>query len=208
VATWPSQSLELRNSDLAVWPREAVAWMHRNPSAEHLVPTTPAQMVDDTTGQHVSGVAMGGTVMAHVPDWERLPDALKRVMATTGVAEHQAKLDLCRAISDRKIKVRFLVGKEEGSFRSIGEQVEGMVRHGSDADIATQLKPSDFDWQQSRQLQPWQDIQGGFGVISGLEVLRADVTKVLCGSGSKDESPQAPSPHEGRQQRRRGKSLA
>ena len=43
--------------------------------------------------------------MAYTPDWELLADALKRVMMS-GVGEDQAKADLCRAVSDRKIDVR------------------------------------------------------------------------------------------------------
>jgi len=38
-------SLVLRNNTLAVRPWEAIAWMHRNPNARHLVPKTPAEMV-------------------------------------------------------------------------------------------------------------------------------------------------------------------
>jgi hypothetical protein len=37
----------------------------------------------------------------YVPDWERLPDAVKRVMAT-GVKEDQAKQAICKAIANRK----------------------------------------------------------------------------------------------------------
>jgi hypothetical protein len=40
--TW--SSLSLRNSALAVRPREAIAWMCQNPNARHLVPGTPAQI--------------------------------------------------------------------------------------------------------------------------------------------------------------------
>ncbi len=40
--TW--SSLALRDSALAVRPREAIAWMCQNPNARHLVPGTPAQM--------------------------------------------------------------------------------------------------------------------------------------------------------------------
>jgi hypothetical protein len=42
--TW--SSLSLRNSAVAVRPREAIAWMHRNPNARHLVPTVLAGMAD------------------------------------------------------------------------------------------------------------------------------------------------------------------
>jgi 7-cyano-7-deazaguanine synthase in queuosine biosynthesis len=121
----------------------------------------------------------------YIPDWERLLNAVKRVM-TTGVNEATAKVDLCRAISDRKVKVRFRVEKEEG-IGSIGEVVVGTVRHGSDVAIPTHLKPSDFDWQRSRPLKPWRDIRQGFDMLAALwhlewiEVLRDDVSKVLCG---------------------------
>ena len=40
--TW--SSLALRNSALAVRPREAIAWMCQNPNARHLVPATPAEI--------------------------------------------------------------------------------------------------------------------------------------------------------------------
>jgi hypothetical protein len=42
----PWCSLTLRNSAVAVRPREAIAWMRRNPNARHLVPTIPGEMVE------------------------------------------------------------------------------------------------------------------------------------------------------------------
>lgn len=42
--TW--SSLNLRNSAVAVRPREAIAWMHRNPNARHLVPAVLAGMAE------------------------------------------------------------------------------------------------------------------------------------------------------------------
>ena len=92
--------------------------------------------------------------MAYVPDWERLSDALKRVMAT-GIAKDQAKRDICGAISDRKIKIRCLVEKEEG-FESFGERVVRTVRNGAEIEIPPHLKPSDFDWTKSHPRKPWQ----------------------------------------------------
>jgi hypothetical protein len=44
LATWTW--FELRSSALAVRPREAVAWLLRNPNARHLVPTTLAEMLE------------------------------------------------------------------------------------------------------------------------------------------------------------------
>jgi hypothetical protein len=54
--------------------------------------------------------------VAYTPDWEPLADALKRVMAT-GIGESEAKLDLCRAIGDRKIDIRVRVAASDHGMR-------------------------------------------------------------------------------------------
>jgi len=41
--TWPS--LALRNSALSIRPSQAIVWMHRNPTAQHLIPPTTAKIV-------------------------------------------------------------------------------------------------------------------------------------------------------------------
>jgi hypothetical protein len=146
--------------------------------------------IGDSGAELGSGDRRGGR---YVPDWERLPDAVDRIMAS-GMKESEAKLDLCRAISDRKIKVRFRVAKEEGSELSF-ETVEGTVRKGRDVDIPSHLTPRDFDWPRSRPLKPWRDIRGGFDSfatewrLDWIEVFRADVTRVLCGAENGGESP-------------------
>jgi hypothetical protein len=145
----------------------------------------------------------------YIPDWERMLDAAKRVMAT-GLKEGEAKLDLCHAISDRKIKIRFLVAKEEG-FGTIHEIVQGTVRQGSDVDIPSHLDPRDFDWLQSRPRKPWRDIRGVSVLethwwFEWIEVSRDDVTRVLCGGAESGHA--SPEGHGARKppQRRRGKS--
>ena len=50
--------------------------------------------------------------MAYVPDWERLSDALSRVMAA-GLSKPEAQRDICRAIVDRKISIRLQAAKAE-----------------------------------------------------------------------------------------------
>jgi len=52
--------------------------------------------------------------MVDVPEWERLADALKRVVAS-GVTESQAKVAICDAIADRSVTVRLFVGNIEGA---------------------------------------------------------------------------------------------
>jgi hypothetical protein len=51
-------------------------------------------------------MAVGGGFMAYVPDWEQLAEALKRVIEA-GFSRSEAQRDICRAIIDGKIKVRF-----------------------------------------------------------------------------------------------------
>jgi hypothetical protein len=145
----------------------------------------------------------------YVPDWERLLDAAKRV-TTAGVNESAAKVDLCQAISDRKIGIRFRVEREEG-IDSVGEAVVGTVRQGSEVDIPTHLKPSDFDWQRSRPLKPWRDIRRGHDMLAPLwylewiEVFRDDISRVLCG-GKKERLQAAAVGGRVQQQRHRSKS--
>jgi hypothetical protein len=129
--------------------------------------------------------------MAYVSDWERLPDALKRVMAS-GIEEDETKQDICNAIADRKIKIRGLVVKEEGRG-SFGERVVGTVRHGGEIEIPSHLSSRDFDWDNSRPVSPWQESpihnSGVFAArwhLEWIEVFRADVTILLCGATARD----------------------
>jgi hypothetical protein len=58
--TW--SSLSLRNSAVAVRPREAIAWMHRNPNARHLVPKVLAGMAESPAERTNVPGAEGGVV--------------------------------------------------------------------------------------------------------------------------------------------------
>jgi hypothetical protein len=121
-------------------------------------------------------------VVAYTPVWEPLADALKRVMAT-GESEAEAKIDLCRAVADRKIDVQVRIAASEYGMR-------GQVCSGGNVDVPVHLHPRDFDWVQSRPLKPW-PIGPKFGEhywsISGwknrlidlIELLTAHVTDVL-----------------------------
>jgi hypothetical protein len=139
--------------------------------------------IDEEEAVNASGGDYGGR---YIPDWERLIDAVKRVMAT-GVTEAGAKFDLCRAISDRKIRVRFLVAKSDGPGL-VGERIVNEVRLGSDAEVPLHLKPDDFEWRQSRPVKPWFEnrrraiIEPQNWHLDWIELFRADVTNVLCSS--------------------------
>ena len=118
--------------------------------------------------------------MAYAPDWERLADALKRVAATAD--EREAKVDLCNALGDRKIKVRVRVSEAEPSQ---GGEIFGVGNVG----VPPHLSPDDFDWGLSRPLKPWwvgpkpgqhyywtgKELRLDF-----IELWRADVTTIFC----------------------------
>jgi hypothetical protein len=107
--------------------------------------------------------------MAYVPDWERLSDVLKRVTAA-GVSEIEAKLDISRAVADRKIRGRLTVAMETDiaatwhqmvtNAQGLGtgpNHLAGSVEcfEGGNINVPSHLLPGDFDWQDSRPLLPW-----------------------------------------------------
>jgi hypothetical protein len=121
--------------------------------------------------------------VTYTPEWEPLADALQRVMAT-GLGEDEAKLDLCRAVADRKIDVR---------VRIASRGMRGEVFSDGNVDVPAYLKPSDFDWVQSRPLAQWLIGPrpgehylwvGGWEKrpLDLIEVSTADVKNVLIGS--------------------------
>jgi hypothetical protein len=83
----------------------------------------------------------------HTPDWEWLADALNRVVAI-GIHESEAKIELCKAVADRKIAVRVkIAASETGIPRSLF--------YDDNVQVPPHLKPDDFDWEQSRPRQRW-----------------------------------------------------
>jgi hypothetical protein len=118
--------------------------------------------------------------MAYPGKWDRLNVAHKPVVAT-GIAEDDAKLDLCRAIEDREIKFRFRIEHGFGKNMAI---MDGKVRDGSHVEIPTNLTPADFDWPSSKPKKPWQANVDAFyqphWEIEWIEVLKQDVINVLC----------------------------
>jgi hypothetical protein len=135
--------------------------------------------------------------MVYVSDWERLSDSLARV-TTTGAGENEAQFDLCRAIAERKIKIRGHVEKDLIKvFRFLTDNSEpswaeaaGEVREGVAMEIPGNLQPWDFDWQQSRPLNPWRARGNSIWTweFAWIELSKDDVTRVLCRGGSGDGS--------------------
>jgi hypothetical protein len=125
--------------------------------------------------------------MAFVPDFERLHEVLKRVMAA-GFSKREAQRNICRAIADRKIKIRFHVvftdddvlsilppetashyreglrsRENAANWRGLLDQLSPRQLVGGTVpvDIPSQLSPCDFDWRKSACKKPW-NIRGGF----------------------------------------------
>jgi hypothetical protein len=122
--------------------------------------------------------------VAYTPDWEPLADALKRVLAT-GFSKSEAKLDLCRAMADRKINVRVRIAQDADSFR-------GRVFSDRNVSVPSHLSPNDLDWSRSRPLRPWPIGPVGpqnYTWIDGwkdrlidlIELSTSDVSRILCG---------------------------
>ena len=86
----------------------------------------------------------------YVPAWDRLADAVKFVVAA-GDMEAEARRGLCQAISDGTLAIRVHPGRNATTPMN----ARGRVLDGKDVEIPTRLCPDDFDWNNSRPLQPW-----------------------------------------------------
>ncbi|HWN52979.1 MAG TPA: hypothetical protein VNO18_24715, partial [Xanthobacteraceae bacterium] len=138
----------------------------------------------------------------YVTGWERLLNAVKRVMAT-GPTEAEAKSDLCRAISDRAVAIR-LQPRENATT---GMTARGTVLNGEDVYIPAHLSAGDIDWNNSHPLKPWAVRREriphlkGHWHIEWIEVSGSDVTRILCDApGGQEQRPRSGA------QRGRGKS--
>jgi hypothetical protein len=119
--------------------------------------------------------------MAYVRRWERLSDVVTRVMEAAGISEDEAKTDICRAISDRAIKLRCKLA----SHASKPMHAQDTVLEGKHFDIPTALKPEGLDWEKSCPVKAWSVWRGSYDVpgywyLEWIELFSDDVTKVLC----------------------------
>ena len=97
-----------------------------------------------------------------LPKWERLSEALQRVMGTS-VSEKQAKRDLCNVLADRKIRLRlFFMWRPTSQDFLARRGLSGTNVHRVPKDkIPGILKLSDFDWTRSRIRKPgiWHNVR-------------------------------------------------
>jgi hypothetical protein len=96
--------------------------------------------------------------------------------------EYDATRDICNAIADRKIRVRFLLKKVEPTLGSPSKPIEGTVRNGDEVEIPPRLNPNDFDWIMSCPIEPWRRRDSATSWhFEWIELRREDVTAALCG---------------------------
>lgn len=135
--------------------------------------------------------------MVYVPDWERLTEALERVMVANKSSRREVKHDICRAIADQKIKVRPRVDfikrtivdhqTEHEYAREYQRYVCQLLDRSILFEMPSQLRPHELVWNESRFKFEWlfQPGMEGFPgpprlAVVGIELWSADVTRVLC----------------------------
>lgn len=130
-------------------------------------------------------------------DWSRLGDALKHITEATGIKEDEAKHDICRAIVEGKIRIRFALFQP---FRGLVHETRGDPH---DPWIPQHLRPDDLDWSNSRPRMPWPPRvvwrDPGYRLsewrdrwlVVWLELWTADVLIVLCAGGN-EAQPEPP----------------
>jgi hypothetical protein len=117
-----------------------------------------------------------GSVM-QLPKWLRLSEALRCVMETS-VSEKQAKRDLCNALADGKIRLRFcfMWRPKAQDFLTGRDKPTTEVYNVKKSQIPAILRPSDFNWPRSQVRKPelWL-IQGSGGSLFGFCVVLESV---------------------------------
>jgi hypothetical protein len=119
--------------------------------------------------------------MAYLSAWERLGDAIERVVSEAGVSRNEAQTDLCRAIADGAVRIQAKLQKHATNQMTSSKT----VLKGADFHMPLRIEPEDLDWKSSRPLKPWIVRRGQFSphgpwYLELIEVMRADVTRALC----------------------------
>jgi hypothetical protein len=128
--------------------------------------------------------------MAYDSQWERLSDAVERIMAA-GLSKEEAQTDVCRAIADEAVKIRGKLKRHTTKPLTAAKT----VLEGKDFHIPSGIKSNDLDWEKSRPLKPWpirHEVSGlsGFWHLEWIELSRSDLTAVLCSVATRGEPAQ------------------
>lgn len=126
------------------------------------------------------------TTALYVSTWERLPDALDRIVTQTERPKAEVQKALCQAISDGAIRIRCKLGcKFEGHTTSL-THTSNEVLDGTAFRVPTEINSEDLDWERSRPTKPWavrrevSSARRGYWLLDWIELTRADVTNAFC----------------------------
>jgi hypothetical protein len=134
-------------------------------------------------------IRSNGDEMRYIPDWETLAEILTRVMTTNGLSMSEARLDICRALRDGKLRTRYTVERVQTPYGiEVNRQAFGQPRSPFDQRdiigrprVPPNLIPDDIDWKNSRPKSQWLDNRRFVVGIAKIEVSTADAILVLCG---------------------------
>jgi hypothetical protein len=114
--------------------------------------------------------------------WERLPNAIERIMTLTGLAKDKAQSALCEAIADGVMRFRGQLCRH-----ATRRMTSSSILKGEHFEIPATFKSADLDWEASRPTKPWVVCRGHFFSLPGhwhlnwLEVMKIDVTERFGG---------------------------
>ena len=121
-----------------------------------------------------------------------LVESLRRVVSP-GLLKSEAQRNICRALAEGKIRFRAWIEKvETPGGVALGGWLDGSPLNPSSLNrldvmglprVPMTLDRTDIVWQRSRPKKPWRDRNKNVVYISRIELLAADVIRVLCGGG-------------------------
>lgn len=122
----------------------------------------------------------GKTSACYDSIWERLPDALNRIITQTGMSEDEAQKALCRAIGDGAVGIRCKLGNHTTKLLCASDTILG----GADFSMPVEINPEDMDWERSRPSKPWAVRReayrtAGYWVLDWIEISKPDVTNAF-----------------------------
>jgi hypothetical protein len=131
--------------------------------------------------------------MAYVSKWGLMSPVCESVMMAAGLSKDGAQNDICRAINDGVINIQVTLRKHATKPMYSSEVLEGKLFQ-----IPTPLRPEDFDWDQSRPVNPWfvrRETYSlpGYWHVEKIELCVTDVMNALCAAAR----PGGPGEHVG-----------
>jgi hypothetical protein len=128
-------------------------------------------------------------------------------MTTNGLSRSEAQLDICRALSDQKIRIRPTIDPNATEIGSQLVEVPSSIWEKARQRLERQkivpvplvpknLDPQDFDWENSHPKSSWLDTRGCSVGIAKIELYTADVIRVLCRGWTVSASPSTLEPND------------